>query len=387
MGIDRAEIRRRNQVKPSELPYKAASGATYDSGDFPAVLKHALELADWKGFSARRRESKKRGRLRGIGIGCYLEVTAPANKEMGGVRFEPDGSVTIVTGTLDYGQGHASPFAQVLSQKLGIPFDRIKLQQGDSDQLLAGGGTGGSRSMMNSGAAIVEAAAKVIEQGKAIASVALEAAASDIEFVDGRFVVAGTDRTIGIMELADKIRGGLKLPGDVPQSLSVDHVSDGVPSAFPNGCHIAEVEIDPDTGITDVVRYSSVNDFGTVINPLLVEGQVHGGVVQGIGQALTEHTVYDADGQLLTGSYMDYALPRAGHAPNFVVVNHPVPAKTNPLGVKGCGEAGCAGGLASVMNAVVDALSVYGIRHIDMPATPKRVWEAIQQAKAKAKAA
>jgi len=381
MGIDRVELRRRNQIKPSELPYKAASGATYDSGDFPAVMKRALELADWKGFRARKRESRKRSKLRGIGVGCYLEVTAPANKEMGGIRFEADGTVTILTGTLDYGQGHASPFAQVLGEKLGIPFDRIRLVQGDSDQLLAGGGTGGSRSMMNSGAAIVEAAAKVIEQGKAIASIELEAAVADIEFTDGRFVVAGTDRAIGIIALADLIRGGLELPADVPHSLDVSHVSDGVPAAFPNGCHVAEVEIDPETGISEVLKYTSVNDFGTVINPLLVEGQVHGGVVQGIGQALTEHTVYDADGQLLSGSYMDYALPRAGHAPEFIVVNHPVPAKTNPLGVKGCGEAGCAGGLASVMNAVVDALSEYGIRHIDMPATPKRVWEAIQEAK------
>jgi len=254
------------------------------------------------------------------------------------------------------------------------------LLQGDSDQLLAGGGTGGSRSMMNSGAAIVEASAKVIEQGRQIAAVALETAAADIEFVQGRFVVAGTDRAIGIMELADKIRAGLSLPPDVPRSLDVSHVSDGVPSAFPNGCHVAEVEIDPDTGITEVVRYSSVNDFGTVINPLMVEGQVHGGVVQGIGQALLEHTVYDGDGQLLSGSFMDYALPRAGNAPDFTVVSHPVPAKTNPLGVKGCGEAGCAGGLASVMNAVVDALSEYGIRHIDMPVTAEKVWRAIQAA-------
>jgi carbon-monoxide dehydrogenase large subunit len=381
MGIDRVALRRRNQIKPSELPYKAASGAIYDSGDFPAVMRRALEVSDWKGFPARRRESRKRGKLRGIGIGCYLEVTAPANKEMGGIRFEPDGTVTIITGTLDYGQGHASPFAQVLSDKLGIPFERIRLVQGDSDQLVAGGGTGGSRSMMNSGAAIVEAAAKVVEQGKRIGAFVLEAAVADIEFAGGQFIVAGTDRAIGIMELADKIRSGLKLPENVPQSLDVSHVSEGVPAAFPNGCHVAEIEIDPETGITHVVQYSAVNDFGTVINPLLVDGQVHGGVVQGIGQALLEHTVYDADGQLLSGSFMDYTLPRAGDVPDFTVVSHPVPAKTNPLGVKGCGEAGCAGGLASVMNAVVDALSAYGIRHIDMPATPRRVWEAIQAAK------
>jgi carbon-monoxide dehydrogenase large subunit len=380
IGIDRVELRRRNQIRPRELPYKAASGQMYDSGDFPAILKRALELADWKGFSKRKRESRKRGKLRGIGLGCYLEVTAPANKEMGGIRFDPDGGVTIITGTLDYGQGHATPFAQVLSEKLGIPLDRIRLLQGDSDQLLAGGGTGGSRSMMNSGAALVEASAKVIEQGKAIASHVLEASAADIEFANGRFVVAGTDRSIGILELAEKLRGGLQLPPGTPATLDVRHVSDGVPAAYPNGCHVAEVEVDAETGRIEVVKYTAVNDFGTVINPLMVDGQVHGGVVQGIGQALLERTVYDSDGQLLSGSFMDYAMPHAADVPELTVVSHPVPAKTNPLGVKGCGEAGCAGGLASVMNAVVDALSVYGISHIDMPATPERVWQAIRAA-------
>lgn len=383
VGIDRVELRRRNQIRPRELPYKAASGQTYDSGDFPAILQRALELSDWKGFAKRRRDSKKRGKLRGIGLGCYLEVTAPANKEMGGIRFDPDGGVTIITGTLDYGQGHATPFAQVLSEKLGIPLDRIRLLQGDSDQLLAGGGTGGSRSMMNSGAAIVEASAKVIEQGRAIASHVLEASAADIEFANGRFVVVGTDRGIGLLELAEKLRGGLQLPPGTPTSLDVRHVSDGVPAAYPNGCHVAEVEVDPDAGRIEVVKYTSVNDFGTVINPLIVEGQVHGGVAQGIGQALIERTVYDAEGQLLSGSFMDYAMPHAADIPDMTVQNHPVPAKTNPLGVKGCGEAGCAGGLASVMNAVVDALSAYGITHIDMPATPERVWQAIRAAQAK----
>jgi len=381
MGIDRVELRRRNQLKPRELPYKAASGSIYDSGDFPAVLREAIELSDWKGFNKRRRESRKQGKLRGIGVGCYLEVTAPANKEMGGIRFERDGTVTILTGTLDYGQGHATPFAQVLNDKLGVPFERVRLHQGDSDELLAGGGTGGSRSMMNSGAAIVEAAAKVIEQGRQIASHVLEAAAGDIEFTNGRFVVAGTDRAIGIMDLADRLRGGLELPEGVPASLDVKHVSEGVPAAYPNGCHVAEVEVDPDTGVVAVAKYVSVNDFGTVINPLLVEGQIHGGVVQGIGQAYLERTIYDAEGQLLTGSFMDYCMPRAKDAPDFVTAFHPVPAKTNPLGVKGCGEAGCAGALTSVMNAIADALSEFGIKHIDMPATPETVWQAIQAAK------
>jgi carbon-monoxide dehydrogenase large subunit len=304
-------------------------------------------------------------------------------KEMGGIRFEADGTVTIITGTLDYGQGHASPFAQVLTEKLGVPFDRIRLLQGDSDELIAGGGTGGSKSIMASGAAIVEASEKVIEKGKQIASFVLEAAVADIEFGQGRFAIAGTDRSIGIMELAEQLRTGLKLPPELPQSLNVKHVHDQAPSAFPNGCHVAEVEIDPETGVAEVVRYAMVNDFGTIINPLLVEGQCHGGVVQGIGQALMERTVYDGEGQILTGSYMDYALPRAPDVPNFVFASHPAPAKTNILGAKGCGEAGCAGSLPSVMNAVVDALRQVGVTHINMPATPQRVWSAIEGARAK----
>ena len=380
-GIDRVELRRRNHIAPEAMPYKSPNGTTYDSGDFTNLLNKALALADWDGFAVRKSESRMRGKLRGRGISDYLELTGPPGREMGGIRFEADGTVTIITGTLDYGQGHASPFAQVLSTRLGIPFRQIRLLQGDSDALIAGGGTGGSKSMMTSGTAIVEASEKVIDAGKEIAAHVMEAAVADIEFRAGRFAIAGTDRSIGIMELAEKIRSGLTLPAELPQSLDVQLVADGPPSAFPNGCHIAEVEVDPDTGIVAVVRYAFVNDFGTVINPLLVNGQAHGGIVQGIGQALLEHTVYDEQGQLLTGSYMDYALPRAEDAPLFTHDFHPVPAKTNVLGAKGCGEAGCAGALPSVMNALVDALSEYGIRHIDMPATPERVWRAIQEAR------
>jgi carbon-monoxide dehydrogenase large subunit len=382
MGIDRLELRRRNFIKPKEMPYEAASGMKYDSGDFPAVFKHAIELSDYKGFNKRKRESKKAGKLRGIGVGCYLEVTAPPNKEMGGIRFEPNGDVTIITGTLDYGQGHAAPYAQVLSEKLGVPFDKIRLLQGDSDELIAGGGTGGSRSITASGTAIVEASNLVIERGKQIAAHVLEASAGDIEFKNGRFVIAGTDRAIGIMDLAAKLRSGIKLPDGMPTSLDVKHATEPIPSAFPNGCHVAEVEIDPATGVTQVVKYAAVNDFGTVINPLLVEGQTHGGVIQGIGQALMENAVYDNDGQLITGSFMDYAMPRAHDAPDFVVESHPVPATSNPLGTKGCGEAGCAGALTSVMNAIADAVADYGIRHIDMPASAARVWAAIHEAEA-----
>ena len=382
MGIDRLELRRRNQIRPREIPIKTASGSDYDSGDFPGLLKHALEVADVKGFARRKRESRKHGKVRGLGLGSFLEVTAPPSKEMGGIRFEADGSVTVITGTLDYGQGHAAPFAQVLSERLGIPFERVRLLQGDSDELLTGGGTGGSKSIMHSGTAIVEAAAKVVEQGKQIASHVLEASPVDIEFANGRFVIAGTDRAIGIMELAARLRDGLKLPEGTPSTLDVRHVSEGPgASTYPNGCHVCEVELDPETGVIEVVKYVSVNDFGTVINPLIVEGQLHGGVVQGIGQALMEMTVYDDDGQFLTGSFMDYALPRAIDSPEVGVIHHPVPAKTNVLGVKGCGEAGCAGSLTCVMNAIADALSQFGIRHLDMPATPYRVWRAIQDAR------
>src|SRR5579862_8582435 len=383
MGIDRMALRKRNQISPRDLPCKTASGGTYDSGDFAALTKQAFELADGKNFSRRKRESRKRGKLRGLGIGNFLEVTAPPSKELADIKFNADGTVTLATGTLDFGMGHATPFAQVLSDRLGIPFEKISLLQGDSDKLAMGGGSGGSKSIMHTGTAIVEAAAKVIDKGKELAAHALEAAPSDIAFDHGNFTIVGTDRSVSIMDLAKKLNDGAKPPAEGPQSLDVTHVSDGPgASTYPNGCHIAEVEVDPDTGIVEVVRYFCVNDFGTVINPLIVEGQLHGGVVQGIGQALMEKTVYDGDGQLLTGSFMDYAMPRAADVPSFTLADHPAPATTNPLGVKGCGEAGCAGALTSVMNAVIDALGDRGIRHIDMPVTPAKIWQALQAAKA-----
>jgi carbon-monoxide dehydrogenase large subunit len=381
MGIDRIELRRRNHIQPEQMPYRAPSGMLYDSGEFPTVMNKALLAADWDGYAVRQAESRACGRVRGRGIGHYLEVTADAGNEMGGIRFEADGSVTIITGTLDYGQGHASPFAQVLADQLGIPFDKIKLLQGDSDELIAGGGTGGSRSMMQSGGAIIAATNVVIEQGKQAAAHFLEAAVDDIEFARGRFRVAGTDLGIHIMDLVERLRLPGELPEDVPRSLDVNHIFKGVPSAFPNGCHIAEVEVDPETGFVELVKYTTMNDFGVLVNPMLVEGQAHGGIAQGAGQALMERVVYDEDGQMLTGSYMDYGLPRASDLPALGFESHPVPARTNPLGAKGCGEAGCAGSLPAVMNALVDALSEFGITHIDMPATPLRIWRAIQAAR------
>jgi aerobic carbon-monoxide dehydrogenase large subunit len=384
MGIDRIELRKRNMIRKSDLPFKAASGMTYDCGDFLGVLKQALELADYAGFKKRKRDSKKNGKLRGFGIGCYLEVTAAPGKELGAIHFEKDGTVTILAGTMDFGMGHATTYAQMLTDMLGVPFDRIRMVEGDSDRMTFGGGSGGSRSVMFVGAALTETSKMVIERGKQIASHVLEASVSDIEFKAGRFTIAGTDRSIGLIELAQKLHGGLKLPEGTPNTLDVDHVvNEPVPSAFPNGCHIAEVEVDPQTGHVQVVRYSAVNDLGTVVNPLLVEGQIQGGVMQGLGQVLLEQAVYDSDGQLVTGSFMDYAMPRAHDAPMIAVASHPVPTKSNPLGAKGCGEAGTSGGLPSVANAVIDALSDLGIRHLEMPMTPARVWQAIEDAQAK----
>jgi len=378
-GRDPAALRRRNLIPPAAMPYRAASGLEYDSGDFPALLDQALAAADWAGFAERQAAARGRMRLRGIGLACYLEVTAPAGKEMGGLRFEPSGDVTIVTGTLDYGQGHAAAFAQVLADRLGIPFGRIRLLQGDSDALLAGGGTGGSRSIMASGAAILAAAERVIEQGRAAAGHLLEAAEADIEFADGQFRVAGTDRAIGLLELATRLAAGGTLPDGVPDSLDAALVIDTPPSSFPNGVHVAEIEIDPETGAAMIARYTVVDDFGTLVNPMLVEGQVHGGIVQGIGQALMEQAVYDADGNLAAGSFMDYAMPRAADIPDIGFTSHPVPATTNPLGVKGCGEAGVTGALPAVINAIIDALAPLGVTDIDMPATPERLWRAIRE--------
>ena len=385
MGIDRLTLRKRNFIKSSQMPFQAASGVTYDSGDFGAVFAKALEMSDHAGFAKRKKDSRKAGKLRGIAVGCYLEVTAPPSGELGKVVFNADGTVTLTTGTLDYGQGHATPFAQVLSSQLGVPFDAIRLEQGDSDLVRMGNGTGGSRSITATGQAVVEASALIIAKGKAAAAHVLEASEADIEFKAGRFTIAGTDRSIDIMELSKRLREG-KQPDGVPSSLDVDHEGSVVPSTFPNGCHVAEVEIEPDTGVIKIVNYTGISDFGTIVNPMIVAGQLHGGVAQGIGQALMEEVSYDSSGQPITGSFMDYALPRAGDIPLMKTGDHPSPAKSNPLGTKGCGEAGCAGSLAVVVNAVVDALSEYGVTHIDMPLTSERIWRAIEDGK-KTKAA
>ena len=371
-GFDRIALRRRNLLSADQMPYKTPSGQTYDSGDFAAVLDKAVAMADLPGFAARKADSEKRGLRRGLGVACYLEVTAGGGSEQGGVRFDDDGGATIITGTLNYGQGHLTPFAQVLADRLGLPVEKIRLLQGDSRELKAGGGTGGSRSAMASGGAIVEVAAKVLEQGKTIAASYLEVAPEDIEIDGATYVVAGTDRRISLREVAartlDDEENRHGLDATVIHSVS--------PSAFPNGAHVCEVEVDPATGHVAVVRYVVCDDFGTLLNPPIVEGQVHGGIAQGIGQALMESVRYDSEGQLVSGSLMDYAIPHAEDLPDMAFASHPVPATTNPLGVKGCGEAGCTGAMPAVMNALVDALD---ITDLQMPATPETVWRALHR--------
>ena len=377
-GLDRVEIRRRNMVAPDQMPYATPVDLTYDSGEFEAIMDKALEHADYAGYPQRKRESEAAGMLRGIGIAPYLETTAPPGSELADIRFEDDGTVTLVTGTKDFGMGHATPFKQVISSRLGIPFDRIHLVQYDSDEMSAGaGGSGGSRSMIAAGGAIVECSKAIIDNGRKLAAHVLEAAVEDIAFADGMFAVAGTDRRIGIMELARKAPEAAAQAADVPASLSakINHATS--PSSFPNGCHVVETEIDPDTGQARIDRYTVVDDFGVVVNPLIVEGQVHGGIMQGVGQVLGEAAVYQEDGQLLSGTYMDYAMPRADDLPPVDFSTHAVPCTTNPLGVKGCGEAGNGGSYPAVYNAIMDALDGNGGSELGIPATPDRVWRAL----------
>ncbi|MBT3703135.1 MAG: xanthine dehydrogenase family protein molybdopterin-binding subunit [Alphaproteobacteria bacterium] len=380
-GRDALELRRLNFIQPDAIPFKAASGLVYDSGDFPALMEKALSKSNWQGFDARREQSIKNGYLRGRGIASFLEVTGPPGAETGGIQFSDDGQITIVTGTSDQGQGHLTAFAEILHQLLGVPHEAVLLNQGDSDQLLGSGGTGGSKSLMATGTALDAAATVVIEKGRKWAGHILEAAVEDIEFSSGNFQVVGTDKSVPLIDLAQQVMAIENIPDDMPDSLDTKLTADSPPSAFPNGCHVCEVEIDPATGQVRVDRYTAVDDFGTVINQAIVEGQVHGGIVQGLGQVLMEDAYYDADGQLLAGSFMDYAMPRAQDMPWFDVSEHPVPATTNILGVKGVGEAGTSGSIPSAMIAILDALKPLGVTDISMPATPERVWQAIQDAK------
>lgn len=377
LGMDTTELRRINFIGPEQMPYKTAAGELYDSGEFARVMDACMAKADWKGVAQRREEAARAGRFRGIGMCYYIESTMGDPTEHATVRFEEDGTVSVLVGTQSNGQGHETAYAQVLHEKLGVPFEKVRIIQGDTDQIRSGGGTGGSRSLTAQGMAIIDASDVVVEKGKAYAAQVFETAAADIGFEEGTFRVAGTDKAIGIMELAQKART-MSVPG-TEGGLDASATTKLPAWTFPNGCHIAEVEIDPDTGTVAIDRYNIVDDFGKILNPMLVEGQVHGGVVQGIGQALLEHTVYDESGQLLTGSFMDYCMPRADDLPNFDFSTIEVPCKNNGMGVKGCGEAGSVGSPAAIINAIIDALSPLGVRSVDMPATKERIWRLCQQ--------
>ena len=393
-GFDRVELRRRNLIPVDAFPYQTPVALQYDSGDYQTTLKVALQNADWEGFEARRTAARARGKLRGIGMSTYLEACGIAPSalvgslgaraglyEVANIRVHPTGSVTVFTGTHSHGQGHETTLAQLVVSQLGVPFDQVEIVHGDTAKIPFGMGTYGSRSLAVGGSAMVKAMDKVIAKGKKIAAHLLEAAVADIEFADNTFTVAGTDRSKTLTDIS--------MAAYVPHNYPIEELEPGLDETafydpknftFPGGCHIAEVEIDPETGVAEMVNFTAVDDFGRVVNPMIVDGQVQGGVAQGIGQALLESAVYDPGGQLVSGSFMDYTMPRANDIPNLAVATENTMCTHNPLGSKGCGEAGTIGSPPAVMNAVVDALKEYGVRHLDMPATAPKLWSIIQAA-------
>jgi carbon-monoxide dehydrogenase large subunit len=379
MGIDAAEIRRRNMIPQIAEPFSTGFLFTYDSGEFEKNMDGALDMIEYGSFAARRAEAQARGKLRGIGIANCIEQSAGGPPEWAQIRFDPSGTVTLIMGTHNHGQGHETIFRQMLSDMLGLEFEQVRMLQGDTDVVMAGTGTFGSRSSGVGGASIQAASKKIIEKCKLVVSHYLEAAVEDIEFDDGTFTVAGTDKNMSLMDAAKNAQSFMTAPPGF--EVGLDEWAAWSPPAptFPNGCHVAEVEIDPDTGTTEIVRYCMVDDVGTVINPLLLAGQVHGGAVQGIGQIMCENMVWDDEsGQMISGSFMDYCMPRADDCPNFEMAENEVPSPTNPMGIKGAGEAGCVGAMPAVMNAVCDALATRGVRTLDMPASPNRIWQALQ---------
>ncbi|HEY1933583.1 MAG TPA: xanthine dehydrogenase family protein molybdopterin-binding subunit [Acetobacteraceae bacterium] len=394
-GIDRVELRRRNFIAPDAFPYQTPVALQYDSGNYQATLDGALAAADYAGFAARRAAARTRGKLRGIGVSTYLEACGIAPSavvgslgaraglyECANIRVHPTGSVTVFTGSHSHGQGHETTFAQLVSSQLGVPIDQVEVVHGDTGKIPFGMGTYGSRSLAVGGTAMVKAMDKIITKGKKIAAHLMEASVDDIEFKDGVFSVAGTDKKKALVEIS--------LAAYVPHNYPIEELEPGLDETafydpknftFPGGCHVAEVEVDPDTGVTEVVNFVAVDDVGRVINPMIVEGQVQGGVAQGIGQALLESAVYDASGQLLSGSMMDYTMPRADNLPNIKVGTEITLCTHNPLGVKGCGEVGAIGSPPAIINALVDALKEYGVRHIEMPATAPKLWSIINAAR------
>jgi carbon-monoxide dehydrogenase large subunit len=377
------------------MPYKTPIGPTYDCGDFPKIFASVLEISDYAGFPKRHAESLRRGKLRGIGLACFVESSGVAPSRFAGMlgarvgfyeaasmRIGPDGAVRVALGTHNHGQGHATTFAQIVSSRLGMPVDMIEVVEGDTGEVPQGPGTFGSRSIAIGGSAVHRAADKIVAKGRQIAAHLLEAAPGDIDFADGSFTVTGTDRRVPFNEVAQAAYAAHNLPPDTEPGLQDTAVYDPPNFAFSNGAHVCEIEIDPDTGKIEIVGFWSVDDIGTVINPLIVEGQIHGGLAQGIGQAMLERCVYDEAGQLLSGSFMDYALPRADDLPQFISkCDESQPCTHNPLGAKGCGEAGSIGAPAALVGAALNALSHLGVHDLEMPLTPERVWRAMHGAR------
>ena len=386
LGMDPIALRRKNLIPASAMPFKTGLVFTYDCGNFARGMDLALSLADHAGFEKRRAEARTRGKLRGLGLANAIEVAGgpytSVNPDTAEIRVNPDASVTVFAGSTSMGQGNETAFAQIVSERLGVPPARIQVLWGDSDALGAGRGNGGSGALTVGGSAVLRAADRIVERGRRIAARTLEAAAEDVVFRDGRFTVAGTDRGVAFADVARTAYQPRQLPPGMEPGFSETAAFTPPAVTFPNGCQICEVEIDEDTGALTIVRHTVVDDVGRMVNPLLVKGQIHGGVVQGLGQALFEHLAYDAEtGQLLAGSFMDYAMPRADDVPFFEVDSHEVPTAVNPLGAKGVGEAGTVGALPALVNAVNDALAPLGVRHLDMPMTAERVWRAIREAK------
>jgi aerobic carbon-monoxide dehydrogenase large subunit len=383
LAIDRAELRRRNMIPAAAMPYKTALVYTYDCGDFGKNLEDCLTLADYAGFAQRRAESEARGKLRGLGLASTVEASNAGLIEHAELRFDPTGTITVLVGTHDHGQGHQTTFRQIIASKLGVDPSRIAFKFGDTDQIMIGTGTFGSRSTACAGTAMLMAADKIIAKGTKIAAHMLEAGEHDIVFKDGKFAVTGTDKAVALANVARDAFVPAKLPKGLEPGLYETGTFDGGQRTYPNGCHISEVEIDETTGEVALVRYTAVDDVGHMINPLLVEGQLHGGVAMGVGQALMENMVYDSSGQVLSGSFQDYCMPRAKDFCDFVLGENEVPTELNPLGVKGAGESGTVGALASLMNAVNDAMAQIGADYVQMPATPEKMWRTIEKARRK----
>ena len=380
-GFDRVGLRRRNLVPPDAMPFTNPVGVTYDNGDYPRSMEWCLRLADWDGFPARKAASLRRGRLRGIGLANYVEITTGVPRERTEITVLPEGRVEIVIGTMSSGQGHETSFAQPVSEWLGVPFDQIDLVQGDTDRVTVGGGSNSGRSMRYAGILMGRAADAIIATGRKIAGFLLETDAADIEFAEGRFRVAGTDRSVGLFDVAKAAADGrADLPEPLKGPLASAQEEVFKVAGFPYGTHVCEVEVDPETGAVEIVAYAGIDDVGRAVNPMIVDGQTHGAIVQGVGQALMELCDYDAAGQLRSATFMDYAVPRADSVPSFVTEISEIPSPTNPLGVRAGGEGGTTPALAVVVNAIVDALSELGVTHVEMPATPERVWRAMRAA-------